>query len=250
MRLRAQRHRLEPLRSPPPAPAPAQTYAQLMALARDIERIDPRGLPALVAAILRPLQAAHLLSAAEHTPDQALDPVRLRRLFSPDDFFSPADPADCQHPPAHDYRLDPARHVILATPWQRRDLVAALAAIPTPRPDDTGPGPGPAHAHHPVTLLLPWGIGLATTGHHAIAAAVLSGAGPITPSDVVNLSPLLQRIGCDGHHYRERISGRILARVADQRLGAVYELGWLMARHGAALHPLATPSGTTTTTPA
>lgn len=233
------RWRVRPARPPQrPTPAaavaPTPTYTHLMALAGDIARMDPHGLSALAAAILRPCRrrtCCRPLRAHPTKPStrRARAASFLRTIFSP----LPTRPTAAIPPPSATASIRPAtssspRHGNAASwrrPWPTRRRI---------RPGAAGRAMRPTRSR----CCCP-GVGLATAHHHASAAAILTGAAPITPTDAIDLAPLLKRVGCDGRHYAERATGRILGRVADQRLGALYELGWLMTRHDAGLQPLA-----------
>lgn len=216
-------------------PHPLSVFMELTALARDIDARDPRGLPSLIAAILRPLQSEQILSVAERDPHSARKPIDTCQFFSGQDFFSFFDEGDCLRPPPEAYRLQLCRHIVLSTPWKRPGFVSALAIIGTGKKL----GAWRQDPNHRVSLLLPWGIGIVTNGNHSISAGILAGEGEIVPSEVADLSPLLGKVRCDGAYYVDIQSGRPVAQVLDQRIAAVYEIGRLMVRHSDLLHPLA-----------
>lgn len=201
-----------------------EVFINLMDMAKDIERRDATGLPRLVSAILRPLQAEQILSVAERTQHAALDAVRFDQLFSPDYFFSYFDPVDCLRVPPEDFVIDLSSAIVFATPWVRTGFASALAHIGSGK----SCGSWRQDTNHGVTLLLPWRIAVVVGGNHLIAAGILGHEGILKPSSVLDLSPLLARVQCDGTCFRQMSSGAAVARMRNGRVGALFEIGRLM----------------------
>jgi hypothetical protein len=205
--------------------ADRETFRYLLDIANEIASREPSALASLVAAILRPLQAEHILSVAERVQHAARAPIDVYRLFSPDDFFSVFEESDCLRLNAAGYQLDLAKDIVMPTPWRRARFVAAVTSI--------GHGKVSGHwrqdSNHGVTLILPWHIGLVTGGNHSVAAGILGHAGILTPTEVLDFTPLINRVVCDGDHFINRHSNEPIARVKNGRMAALYEIGRLLA---------------------
>ncbi|WP_374040967.1 DUF6710 family protein [Massilia sp. PAMC28688] len=200
-------------------------FTRLMEIANGIHRQNATGLARLVSAILGPLQSDHLLSVAERVQHAAVGAASLERLFSPDYFFSLFDPSDCVQLRPEDYSVDLARDIVLSTPWNRNCFVNALANIGSGR----SCGTWRQDPNHAVSLVLPWRFGIVINGNHSIAAGILGREGVLTPSEVLDLTPLLNRVRCDGNHFVRRDSGENIARIQNGRTAALFEIGRLMA---------------------
>lgn len=201
-----------------------ETFRYLLDIANELASREPSALANLVTAILRPLQAEHILSVAERVQHAARDPIDLYRLFSPDDFFSVFEESDCLRLDVEGYQLDLTRDIVLPTPWRRAGFVSALTTIGQGKIS----GQWRQNSNHGVSLLLPWHIGLVTGGNHSITAGVLGHQGVLSPTDVLDLTPLLNRVVCDGDHFIDRYSSEPIARVKDGRMAALYEIGRLL----------------------
>lgn len=68
-------------------------------------------------------------------------------------------------------------------------------------------------------------------GNHSIAAGILGQEGYLVPADVMDLSPLFDRVDCDGIHFLDKQTRQPIARVANERMGAFFEIGRLMSTH-------------------
>ena len=123
------------------------------------------------------------------------------------------------------FEIELARDIVLPTPWKKDRYVNALATIGTGKrmgkwePDDTT---------HKISVVLPWRIGFVTGGNHSITEGILTGEGKVFANEAFDMSPLLQRVHCDGKTYRETMTNRILDEVSDPRRAAVFEIGRLI----------------------
>lgn len=221
-----------PSAAPDQLTSQAEVFSCLLEMARQIAQHDARGLASLVTAILRPLQSDQILSVAERPQHAAREAIRFDQLFSSDYFFSYFEPSDCIRRSASEFPIDLARDIVLTTPWVRSGFASALANIG----DNRTMGPWRQDSNHGITLLLPWRIAVVTGGNHSIASGILNSIGSVIPSDVLDLSPLFEKVVCDGVHFRCRASGKELAVARDGRMGALFEVGRLMA-HASSLHP-------------
>jgi hypothetical protein len=201
-------------------PEEIQKFLNILEIANKIAAVDPQGLRQLVCALLRPLQAEHMIGVAENAPHKA--PKDLFYL----DFFFPlnkvAQSSEFYLRDKPQFEIELARDIVLPTPWKKDRYVNALATI------GTGKCMGawkPDYRNHAITVVLPWRIGFVTGGNHSITEGILMGEGKIFANEVFDMSPLLQRVHCDGRTYRETETNRILGEVTDHRRAAVFEIG-------------------------
>jgi hypothetical protein len=135
---------------------------------------------------------------------------------------------DCLRLNVEGYQVDLTKDIVLPTPWRRAGLVSALTSIGLGKTS----GQWRQDSNHNVTLVLPWNIGLVTGGNHSIAAGVLGHEGILSPTDVLDLSPLLDRVVCNGDQFINRYSSEIVARAKNGRMAALYEIGRLLLATG------------------
>ncbi len=121
--------------------------------------------------------------------------VELSKLFSFDPYFSWVE-RDCKVIDPALFELQLGRDVVLTTPWECKGFSSALAIIGSGK----RLGGWRQDPNHKVTLVLPWGFGIVTNGNHSISAGILAAEGTIEPSEAFDLSPLLDRLACDGVH--------------------------------------------------
>jgi hypothetical protein len=174
------------------------------------------------------MQAEPILSVAERIQHAAIEPVDLYRLLSSDDFFPVFEESDCLRLNVEGYQLDLTKDIVLPTPWRRAGFVSALTSIGLGKAS----GEWRQDPSHNVTLVLPWHIGLVTGGNHSIAAGVLGHEGILPPTEVLDLSPLLDKAVCDGDQFIDRRSNEIVARAKNGRVAALYEIARLLLAAG------------------
>jgi len=213
-------------------------FDSLIKTARLIADINPRGLPDLVRAILRPLQSEYLLGVAERGQD-ALPSIDGPTFFS-ECMRSRMFTADGMHWRGvrlenSVFNLQLSRDPVLPWPWSVNRYTSALASIGSSKTSQDEPKWRIAHqghwrqdANHQVELWLPWGLGFVHGGNHSIAAGILTGEGEITPDCVYDMTYLLDEFNCDGMHYFDSRTGKKAAAVTDVRSAAVFEIGRIM----------------------
>ncbi|MEE4963986.1 DUF6710 family protein [Pseudomonas alliivorans] len=222
-------------------------YNHLMKVAKEIALTNPKGLPDLIRAILRPLQSEHLLAVAERGQDALpnLDGAWFFGSAVRDRLFSTSGSRWLGRPlPQNQYVLKLSRDIVLPWPWSLRGYVSALATIGSAKAPvamsqtSTRPynrnyqGPWVQDDNHSVHLWLPWGIGFVYGGNHSIAAGILAGEGEVIPEKVYDMSHLLDSLHCDGAYFYETDNGEKVEAVTDVRRAAVFEIGRLMgAQH-------------------
>lgn len=208
-------------------PMEDQTFVNIMTMASVIAAESPQGLRELVRALLRPLQAENMIAVASNSDIQV--PGKLSYL----DFFFPlqeiATSTEFYLRDKPQILVELARDIVLATPWKRPDYANALATI------GSGKSQGAwcqDDSNHFISLVFPWRIGFVGGGNHSITAGILMGEGEVFAGQVLDMSPLLQRVRCDGNTYREIGTDRVLGAVLDPRRAAVFEIGRLMVAAG------------------
>lgn len=222
-------------------PTPAERFARAMETAQGVIERNPRGLPSLLRALLRPLQSRYLLGVAELGQD-AYPPIG-----SPHFFGSAVHAYLWERGEFRGERRDPSgylmrlnRDTVLPWPWSESSYEKNLAMIGSekqvPVPDGSvrryDGGPWVQHANHRVELWLPWGIGFVSSGNHSIAAGILAGEGELVPDDVRDLSYVLDEVRFDGERYVDIKRDRPLGPAPDWSIGAAFEVGRLMVEHG------------------
>lgn len=202
-------------------------FTHILAFAKELEVENPNGLIKLVNLLLRPLQADLLSSAVMNELHAA------RAEVDAQNFFMPGGPSDIQYPGNYprlnsdDFSVRLNRDPILPCPWHRNRYQGTLGFIGTGESN----GEWRQDSNHSVLLLLPWGIPFVTGGNHSIAAGVLAGEGLLKPTEVFDLSHLLDEVRCDGRKYVAVSDGRVLDKVRDVRIAAIFEIGRMMRKH-------------------
>lgn len=115
-----------------PAQAPREEdrrFENIMSMANAIAAHSPQGLHELITALLRPLQAEHMVSVAELKQHEATSVISYMDFFFPlrevaniTDFYLRSKPQ---------ISVNLAHDVVLATPWQRGRYADALGMIGT-----------------------------------------------------------------------------------------------------------------------
>lgn len=204
---------------------PSPEFNHIMNFARDLAKSNPVALIDLVRVLLRPLQAELLLSAIEKEMHGAQRAITDFKFFMPD---GPSDlqmAFDCPRLNSEGFLVQLNRDPVLPCPWHRGRYASALADIGSGKPcgdwkeDST---------NHFVTVWLPWGVAFVNGGNHSIAAGIVGGEGVLQPNEVYDMGKMLDRIKCDGKHFRLIADGQILDRVHDVRIAAVFEIGRIL----------------------
>lgn len=207
----------------PPRQQQDASFTHIMSMAKTIADRNPDGLLPLVRALLRPLQAEHMIAVAERDDHQAPRDIRYLDFFFDLNTIAESSEFYQRNKPA--VRIDLARDIVLPTPWMRSRYANALANIGTGKPA----GPWRADSNHGIAIWLPWRIGFVGGGNHSIVAGILAGEGEVTTTEIFDLTSIFDRVRCDGRSYRETATGRILGTVDDPRRAAVFEIGRLLA---------------------
>ena len=202
------------------------SFVQIMSMANMIEDSNPEGLLLLVRALLRPLQSEHMVAIAERSDHEAPPSLGGQSFFFDLNTVSTNLEFYQRHKPV--VRVDLSKDIVLPTPWKRRGYENTLANIGSGKVM----GDWRQDSNHCVAVWWPWRIAFVNGGNHSITAGILSGEGVLTATDVYDLTPIFDRVNCDGRVYREFGTGRILGLVNDTRRAAVFEIGRLMVKAG------------------
>lgn len=207
-----------------------QNFHHIMEMAYQINEVDPAGLSEFIRALLRPVQAEHLLAVAEREQHAAPPALEAGRFFF--DFWKLEDVQPLRIQPTPRVKISLSRDTVLPTPWNRRRYISALATI--------GQGKSQQEwrqdSNHQVSVWLPWRIAFVTGGNHSITAGILAGEGSLVATEVMDASAVCAAVACDGRTYKHIETGRTLAVVHDARRAAVYEIGRLLCA-GAGVQP-------------
>lgn len=200
-------------------------FANLMSMAKKIAEHNPAGLSEFVRALLRPVQAEHLIAVAERGDHKAPDCLNKLEFF----FELPlvAESLEFYLRDKPEIWVDLSKDIVLPTPWKRDGYANALANIGAGRvmgawAQDT--------LNHSVSVWLPWRIAFVTGGNHSITAGILAGEGRLLANEVFDLSPIFARVVCDGRTYRETGTQRVIGEVLCPRRAAVFEIGRMMIK--------------------
>lgn len=201
------------------------SFPEIMALAEEIAKVNPEGLLLLVRALLRPLQAEHMLAVAERPQHQAPSPLGCFSFFFN---LNSVEISDFRLQQKPEVRIDLSTDIVLPTPWVRSCYVSALANIGTGKPK----GEWRQDSNHKIVVWWPWRIGFVSGGNHSITAGILLGEGQLLATDVYDLTPVFEHIICDGYTYKETKTDVIRGEVNDPRRAAVFEIGRLIVEYG------------------
>lgn len=203
-------------------------FTHLVELAHDVASKDPRGLIDVVRLYTRPLQTDLLLSCAQNELHGATSEIKPSHLFMPSVQLKLTDHWHYPQLDAERFQVNLARDPVLTCPWHRERYGDAFARIGTGKKS----GAWEQDNNHSIAVILPWGIACVFGGNHSIAAGILGGEGDVTPCEAWDMAGLLARVRCDGLHYIETDSEKPICEMHDPKMGAVFEVGRLMKRHG------------------
>ena len=204
------------------AESKACAFDNVMEVARDIAKHNPRALRDLIRALLLPLQSQHLIAVAEKGAHAAPSEIDADTFFF--DASALVSFYDYWVQPTPEYRIDLSRDIVLTTPWHRGRYTSALWSIGAQKGFDAWT----QDDNHRLSVLLPWGITFVHGGNHSIAAGILAGEGTLLAEEVLDATSLMDLVSCDGQHYRSKSTGKAIARVQDHRRAAVFEIGRLI----------------------
>ena len=211
--------------------APVTRFRRIMAFARDLAAMDPKGLSLLIAAMGRIVQSQAIVEPILHYPNDtsssAFWPVAL--------LFSELDSLDAQGRTFGDLaiksrnmremRLD--RDIVIPNPWQPLRLQRALSKLRL----RGGWGRWRQDVlNHQVSLWEPIGIGWVHGGNHSISAGILTASGTIRPNFGYDISPVYEHVVSRRRRaIRRRHDKAVIAEVSSVEMAAIFEIGRLIA---------------------
>lgn len=202
-------------------------FANLMDMARAIAAQNPAGLREYLRALLLPLQAEHMLLAAQRDKHGAPAQIEDRTFFF--DILKVSSYCDRYVALAQPMRISLARDIVLPTPWVREGYAAALACIGEGRVKGEWKQD---HLNHALKVWMPWRIAFVAGGNHSITSGILSGQGELEVTHVYDFSHLFETVECDAVWYHNTVTKQRIAKVHDIRRAAAFEVGRLIAAAG------------------
>ncbi len=224
-------------------------FNNLMTTAHEIAQINPLGLPDLVKAILRPLQAEHIYFVAERDPHNAPPAIDRYNFFMRDQpwrlswVYGDGAYAEGERINPEPFRVRLGKDLVLPTCWNRSRFEGALASIGSQKTTAWTDRTWRADSNHNVLIWLPWGIAFVLGGNHSISAGILAGEGEVEATEVYDLGQVIDQVRCDGKVYVRIDNGEVIARVTDVRRAAVFEIGRIMRDNGISAFPEALRQG-------
>ncbi|MBQ3587297.1 MAG: hypothetical protein II977_01890 [Oscillospiraceae bacterium] len=86
--------------------------------------------------------------------------------------------------------------------------------------------------NHFVSYIYPLGITLVDNGNHSLLTGVLKSEGVVYPIQTYDITGHYELVYFDGTYYREKNTDKIIHKVERFELGAVFEIGRLLAEKG------------------
>lgn len=217
---------------------PQNRFRHILDVANEIAQRNPRGVPDLLRAVLRPLQSEYLVGVAElgRDPFVTMTPSELWGRFVGTKLWTAQGDirGTCEDPQQYPVHL--CRDVVLPWPWRVESFISTLATVGSSKIDPAAPAYlrhdrrkwTQDYHNHRVDVWLPWGIAFVSGGNHSICAGILVGEGVIIPNTVMDMGFLLNEVHCDGKNFIETGTEKILGPVTDPRTAAAFELGRLI----------------------
>jgi len=122
--------------------------------------------------------------------------------------------------------LNLASDITLPTSWHPESIVLNLGKIGEGKPN----GAFQQSSNHSVMLSYPLGIGWVENGNHSIIQGILRGEGQVIPTEVHDLSKLIELIKFDGVNWKSTVSEKNLGEPRYVEFGWVWEIGRLILK--------------------
>lgn len=117
--------------------------------------------------------------------------------------------------------LNLAKEIIFPWPWEEKRLVEAF--------DSYGDGKNQTQwkqdSNHRITFWEPLGIGWVGGGNHSLTSGIVQGVGTVNIKSYYDITPIYERVKCDGEYYIDMKSGEIIAPIADFDIATIFEMG-------------------------
>lgn len=198
------------------------------------EQGNTEGLKDLIKLIMRPIQARHMLDAYKKDDKQAICEIGLDTSLGFRCFINAKVDGhfihnrtlidwlhsdDCKIK-GNKPLLSLASDTILPTPWDPLSIIANLGQIGHNRLK----GQFKQATKHSITYIYPLMIGLVNSGNHSIMQGILDGYGEITPSDVYDISCLLDAVYFDGTNWISHHGGEEIGKPPYVEFGWIWEI--------------------------
>lgn len=115
--------------------------------------------------------------------------------------------------------------IVLPTSWHPTSIVQNLGRIGK----GLSNGEFKQSTNHSVMYSYPLGIGWVANGNHSIIQAVLRGEGTVVPTEIHDMTDLLDLIMFDGSVWRSRDTGSVLGSPRYKEFGWVWEVGRMIS---------------------
>ena len=190
------------------------------------------GLIDLIKIVLRPIQAEHIRNAYLSEPHAAIEELfyfdlglncilpEFGQTFGVLLYTDLCRVSDTTRFP----KLNLASDIIFPTSWNPSSIVNMLGMIGR----DRHCGPFVQTNNHKVMYTYPLAIGWVANGNHSLIQAILRGEGEIKPTEVYDLSPIIESVKFDGEQWLCRKTNVDLGVPRYPEFGWVWEIGRLI----------------------
>ena len=124
--------------------------------------------------------------------------------------------------------IDLSKDAILVCAWNKERFVNALLNI--------GQNVGNLFEYdkinHMATYIYPIGLTIVYNGNHSTLSGILKGEGTIQANQTYDLVPTYDYMYFDGIYFRNKMNDEKLYKVARFEIGALYEIGRILAENG------------------
>ena len=108
--------------------------------------------------------------------------------------------------------IDLSKDAILVCAWNKERFVNAI--------------------NHMATYIYPIGLTIVYNGNHSTLSGILKGEGTIQANQTYDLVPTYDYMYFDGIYFRNKMNDEKLYKVARFEIGALYEIGRILAENG------------------
>lgn len=124
--------------------------------------------------------------------------------------------------------FESASNAILVCAWNKQRFVDALLNIG----QNVGNSFEYDKTNHMATYIFPIGLTIVYNGNHSSLSGILKGEGTIQANQTYDLVPTYDYMYFDGIYFRNKINDEKLYKVERFEIGALYEIGRLLAENG------------------
>lgn len=124
--------------------------------------------------------------------------------------------------------IDLSRDAVLVCAWDQERLVDALLNIG----EDVGNSFKYDEINHRTIYIYPIGLTIVYNGNHSILTGILKGEGTIKTNQTYDFASTYEYVYFDGIYFRNKKDNKVLYKVKRFELGALYEIGRILAENG------------------